>query len=207
MTEGAEGAETGPGNRLSAVVLGSLASGQMEFVTNVLAEVGARANQAAFKAERKRTDSPEFLREYMVGLTEGFLSLARVFSTTSDSTVGDFLTGGDENDEARWRLALAFTESSILEAEESARVAPRLVIFQYCISIGVLSFKRSSGVKVVHPGQSALLAGLPYTLASLVAGWWGLPWGPIWTLQTVARNLGGGIDVTDVVAAAHAASS
>jgi hypothetical protein len=33
-------------------------------------------------------------------------------------------------------------------------------------------------------------------LLTLVAGWWGIPWGPIYTIQGVWVNLNGGRDVT-----------
>ena len=44
--------------------------------------------------------------------------------------------------------------------------------------------------------------GLPYTLISLLAGWWGIPWGPIWTVMTVVQNFAGGKDLTPAVLAA-----
>lgn len=77
----------------------------------------------------------------------------------------------------------------------------RFVIYQYCISILVMSYKRSSDVIFVKSDQSRHAKGLPYVLISLVAGWWGIPWGPIWTIGTTARNLSGGLDVTQEVVA------
>ena len=85
--------------------------------------------------------------------------------------------------------------------------APRFVVYQYCISIVILTFRNGSGIKLIEPGQSRVWAGLPYTLISLVAGWWGIPWGPIYTIQSVYRNLRGGIDVTDAVNQAAAEAS
>ena len=32
-----------------------------------------------------------------------------------------------------------------------------------------------------------------------VLGWWGIPWGPIWTISTIVTNLRGGRDVTNDV--------
>ena len=72
----------------------------------------------------------------------------------------------------------------------------RFVMFQYCISVLVLSFKRSSAIYFVKPGESAFGKGLPYSLISLLLGWWGIPWGPIWTFICLATNLSGGKDVT-----------
>jgi hypothetical protein len=72
----------------------------------------------------------------------------------------------------------------------------RFVMFQYCFSVLVLTFKRSSPIFFLKPEQSALAKSAPYSLISLVAGWWGIPWGPIWTLTTLATNISGGKDVT-----------
>jgi hypothetical protein len=75
----------------------------------------------------------------------------------------------------------------------------KFVIFQYCISIVILTFKRSSNIHFVPAGSSAVQKGLGFTLLSLVAGWWGIPWGPIYTVAAVANNLQGGRDVTSEV--------
>jgi hypothetical protein len=72
----------------------------------------------------------------------------------------------------------------------------KLVFFQYSISILVMSFRRSSDIYFVRAGESAIAKSLPWTLFSLVAGWWGIPWGPIFTIQSLWTNLRGGKDVT-----------
>jgi len=82
----------------------------------------------------------------------------------------------------------------------------RFVFFQYCVSILVMTFKRSSGIYFVRHGESVVTRGLPWTLVSLLLGWWGIPWGPIWTVSTVYRNLSGGRDVTSEVVASLNAS-
>jgi hypothetical protein len=79
---------------------------------------------------------------------------------------------------------------------DEVQLGGRLVVYQYCISLVFVSYRRSSGIKSIRPGQSAVVVGLPYSLISLVAGWWGIPWGPFWTIRTIWRNLRGGIDVT-----------
>jgi hypothetical protein len=85
---------------------------------------------------------------------------------------------------------------SLADLQQAVARGGRFVFFQYCFSVLILSFKRSSPIVFVRPGESAFAKGLPYSLISLVAGWWGIPWGPIWTIWTVAVNLGGGKDVT-----------
>ena len=75
----------------------------------------------------------------------------------------------------------------------------KFVVFQYVISVVLMTFRRSSDVYYVRAGESALGKGLPYTLLSLVFGWWGIPWGFIYTPLCLATNLGGGKDVTEQV--------
>jgi len=80
----------------------------------------------------------------------------------------------------------------------------RFVLFQYCVSILILSFKRPSPIYFVRSGENAAGKGIRYTLLTAVAGWWGIPWGPIFSVQTIYRNLSGGKDVTNEVTAALA---
>jgi hypothetical protein len=75
----------------------------------------------------------------------------------------------------------------------------KFVYFQYCISVIILTFKRPSNIYFFRLGESALGKSLPFTLVSLVAGWWGIPWGPIYTIQSVYHNFRGGKDVTQLV--------
>ena len=75
----------------------------------------------------------------------------------------------------------------------------KFVLFQYCISVVVLTFRRPSDIYFLRQGENAVVKGLPFTFLSLVAGWWGIPWGPIYTIQSVYNNFRGGKDVTQAV--------
>jgi hypothetical protein len=75
----------------------------------------------------------------------------------------------------------------------------KFVIFQYCISILIMTFRRGTDIYYVRPGESTIGRGLPYTLLTFLLGWWGIPWGPIYSVQCLATNLGGGRNVTDEV--------
>jgi len=77
----------------------------------------------------------------------------------------------------------------------------RIVVFEYCISVVVLTFKRSSDPVLVRRGESAFVKSLPWTLLSLVFGWWGIPFGLIYTPWALIVNMGGGKDVTAMFAA------
>jgi hypothetical protein len=75
----------------------------------------------------------------------------------------------------------------------------RFVVYQYCISILILTFRRSSNVFLIRKGESAASRNALFTAASLLLGWWGIPWGPIYTVSSVVNNLRGGKDVTQQV--------
>jgi hypothetical protein len=72
----------------------------------------------------------------------------------------------------------------------------KFVFFYYSVSVLVMSFRRASPVYFIPAGESALAKGLPWTLLTAVAGWWGIPWGPIYTVQSLVVNFKGGKDVT-----------
>ena len=72
----------------------------------------------------------------------------------------------------------------------------KFVIFYYCVSLLIITLKRPSSIYFVRAGDTAMGMGLAFTAVSLVFGWWGIPWGPIYTIQSVYINLSGGKDVT-----------
>lgn len=72
----------------------------------------------------------------------------------------------------------------------------KFVIYQYTISVLVMTFKRSSDIHFVRPGDSTVAPRLGWSALTLLLGWWGIPWGPIYTLQTLWVNASGGRDVT-----------
>jgi hypothetical protein len=78
-------------------------------------------------------------------------------------------------------------ERAAPDVARAVRAGGRFVVYPYCISIIVLSFKRSSEVVFVEPAKR----GKPvrYVLVSLVLGWWGIPWGPVWTIQSISTSL------------------
>ncbi len=78
----------------------------------------------------------------------------------------------------------------------------KFVVFQYCISIVILTFKRPSAIFFVRANENAVAKGLIFSLISVLLGWWGIPWGPIHTIQSLTVNFGGGKDVTQEVLAA-----
>lgn len=68
----------------------------------------------------------------------------------------------------------------------------KYVIYRYAISLWVVTFYRASRAYRVSSKRDAILRGLPYSFLSLLLGWWGIPWGPIRTIESLIVNLGGG---------------
>lgn len=78
----------------------------------------------------------------------------------------------------------------------------RIVIYAYCISIIVLTFRLISSPYYIRPEEKSSKYRSKYNLLSLVMGWWHLPWGATYTLEMLKINSdkqGGGTDVTDDV--------
>src|SRR5260370_20668614 len=74
------------------------------------------------------------------------------------------------------------------ELEFEIQRGAKFVLFQYCISVIVLTFRRPSDIYFLRQGENAAVKGLPFTLLSLVAGWCGIPWGPIYTIHPLYNN-------------------
>jgi hypothetical protein len=77
----------------------------------------------------------------------------------------------------------------------------RFVFFEACVSFVVFTMRWPSSIRYIPPGRSAWIEGLPLTILTVLLGWWGLPWGIIYTPLVLARNLAGGCDVTGEVLA------
>ena len=82
---------------------------------------------------------------------------------------------------------------------EEIRQGGRFRRYNYCVSILVMTFRRSSNIKYIPPYGSKIAAGFPTTAISLLLGWWGFPWGPIYTIASIANCLMGGTDLTESV--------
>ena len=76
---------------------------------------------------------------------------------------------------------------------ESKKITPRTVVTQYqaCISLFVFTTRFRSPRLVVDSDKSQTTA-IIYTLISALFGWWGIPWGIIYTPQAIYRNFRGG---------------
>ncbi|HSB74630.1 MAG TPA: hypothetical protein VLC12_03220 [Terriglobales bacterium] len=73
------------------------------------------------------------------------------------------------------------------------KITPRTVVTQYqaCVSCLIFTTRFRSPRLVVGTDKSQGTA-IIYTLISLLFGWWGFPWGLVYTPQAIYRNLNGG---------------
>jgi hypothetical protein len=75
------------------------------------------------------------------------------------------------------------------------------VYFPFTVSLVLFTLKRTSDTYLVRAGESTIGRQLFFTLISLLFGWWGIPFGPKYTIKSIVANLRGGKNVTDEVMA------
>jgi tetrahydromethanopterin S-methyltransferase subunit E len=91
-----------------------------------------------------------------------------------------------------------------LHLQQEIASGGQFVVYQYCISVLIMTFRRSSDIYFISASESRVLKGLGFSLLSFFLGWWGIPWGPIYTIQALWINFNGGKDVTQEVLASMA---
>ncbi len=85
---------------------------------------------------------------------------------------------------------------SVAEINRELNNGAKFVVFQYCFSIIVMTFKHSSDIYFVKAGEKIIKHSIGYILITLFFGWWGIPWGPIYSIGALFSNLTGGKDIT-----------
>lgn len=63
----------------------------------------------------------------------------------------------------------------------------RIVRYHYCVSIIVMTFTRETYYEPVDDAGGILVFAF---LISLLTGWWGFPWGPVFTIRSFVKNAG-----------------
>jgi len=72
----------------------------------------------------------------------------------------------------------------------------------YCFSILILTFRRSLDVRYVPAGKCNAGPAALGSFITVLFGWWGIPWGPIYSIGALIANFNGGKDLTkDILAA------
>lgn len=66
-----------------------------------------------------------------------------------------------------------------------------LVSYTYVFSVIVMSFRHKTRYYFKEAeSKKAAFANTLCNLCNLLCGWWGIPWGPIWTVKETACNIG-----------------
>lgn len=87
------------------------------------------------------------------------------------------------------------------EVIEEVERGGKFVIYQTVMSFVVITLKNPTAIHFIKAGQGRVGPGIGYTIQTLLLGWWGIPWGFIYTPMVLITNLCGGKDVTEVVVA------
>lgn len=61
----------------------------------------------------------------------------------------------------------------------------RFVQYQFCFSAVIMTFKEGTNIYFIRAGEGRVVKGLRWSLLTLLIGWWGIPWGPIFTVQSL----------------------
>ena len=78
-----------------------------------------------------------------------------------------------------------YQQMTIEEINEELNAGGKFVIFYWTISYLIQTQRRASKIYFLKHDEFALKHGLKYLLPSLILGWWGFPWGPIYTIQSI----------------------
>lgn len=63
--------------------------------------------------------------------------------------------------------------------------------YQFCTSFLIITFKQPTSF-ILDCSSNKFLVNFTATIFTALVGWWGIPWGPIYTIQTIFRNIRGG---------------
>lgn len=88
---------------------------------------------------------------------------------------------------------------SVSEIQAIVNDGGRFVYFPFTVSVVLATFKRASSIYLIRPYEKSIKYSYPHVLTNAVVGWWGIPWGPVYTIQSIYQQMQGGKDVTDAV--------
>lgn len=72
----------------------------------------------------------------------------------------------------------------------------KFAIFPYAISVVILTFRRATDLRFFRAGESGAGRAWGASMTTFFLGWWGFPWGPIYSIGALFTNAMGGKDVT-----------
>jgi len=75
----------------------------------------------------------------------------------------------------------------------------KFVVFPYTVSFILMTLKRSSDIYFIKADENTFKYSYGYVFLNLIVGWWGFPWGPIYTIGSAYHHITGGKDLTPEV--------
>ena len=88
---------------------------------------------------------------------------------------------------------------SVSQIKELVNKGGKFVIFPYTISFVIMTLKRSSDIYFIREDENSFKYSYSYVMLNFFIGWWGLPWGPIYTIGALYNHIIGGKDITQAV--------
>jgi hypothetical protein len=88
---------------------------------------------------------------------------------------------------------------SLNEIVDEVERGGKFVIYQTVMSFLVITMKNPTAIHFIKAGHGRVGPGIGYTIQTFLLGWWGFPWGFIYTPAVLITNLCGGKDVTQAV--------
>ena len=96
------------------------------------------------------------------------------------------------------RLIVEDSIQTLKELQSQIEAGGKFVVFQYCISLlFAVTLRRLSPAFFVKDEADIERFKKKYNLISYLFGWWGIPWGPVYTVRSLRGNNNGGTDVTE----------
>lgn len=77
------------------------------------------------------------------------------------------------------------------QLEKDIEAGGKFVHFYYVFSIIIFSFKNPSKVFYIKSDENCISKSWPFLLISLTLGWWGFPWGIVYTIQSIGKAFSG----------------
>ena len=75
----------------------------------------------------------------------------------------------------------------------------KFVVFPYTVSFILVTLRRSSDIYFIKAGENTIKYSYGFVLLNLIIGWWGIPWGPIYTIGAAYHHIIGGKNLTQEV--------
>src|SRR6187549_1510293 len=88
---------------------------------------------------------------------------------------------------------------SVSQIRDLVQQGGKFVIFPYTISFLIMTLRRSSDIYFIRSDENTFKYSYGYVLLNLIVGWWGIPWGPIYTIGALYNHITGGKDFTEAV--------